>query len=164
MPTVLSGATIPHVVRDADSTWSHLALQATHTPMKPMLPWSEPLSSDPGSRPPRRCFKEETFGPLLPLFRFRTDAEAVLLANDTEYGLAAYAYTKCAPHAKPRACAPGIMQLPYRHDQFEARVAGWRTNACGRGARTKLEQSRPFKMLDTKWKSNHVAGVAVVVV
>ncbi|GIL79698.1 hypothetical protein Vretimale_12349 [Volvox reticuliferus] len=41
-----------------------------------------------------RCFKEETFGPLIPLFRFQSDEEAVLLANTTEYGLAAYFYTR----------------------------------------------------------------------
>ncbi|KAG2452440.1 hypothetical protein HYH02_002683 [Chlamydomonas schloesseri] len=41
-----------------------------------------------------RCFKEETFGPLIPLFRFSSDEEAVLLANTTEYGLAAYFYTR----------------------------------------------------------------------
>jgi succinate-semialdehyde dehydrogenase/glutarate-semialdehyde dehydrogenase len=36
--------------------------------------------------------REETFGPVAPLFRFQDDAEAVRLANDTEYGLAAYFY------------------------------------------------------------------------
>jgi succinate-semialdehyde dehydrogenase/glutarate-semialdehyde dehydrogenase len=36
--------------------------------------------------------REETFGPVAPLFRFRDDAEAIHLANDTEYGLAAYFY------------------------------------------------------------------------
>jgi succinate-semialdehyde dehydrogenase/glutarate-semialdehyde dehydrogenase len=35
---------------------------------------------------------EETFGPVAPLFRFETEAEAVALANDTEFGLAAYFY------------------------------------------------------------------------
>ncbi|GGG48334.1 NAD-dependent succinate-semialdehyde dehydrogenase [Chelatococcus composti] len=38
--------------------------------------------------------REETFGPLAPLFRFRDEAEAVRLANDTEYGLACYFYTR----------------------------------------------------------------------
>jgi succinate-semialdehyde dehydrogenase/glutarate-semialdehyde dehydrogenase len=38
--------------------------------------------------------REETFGPLAPLFRFRTDEEAVALANDTEFGLAAYFYSR----------------------------------------------------------------------
>ena len=37
---------------------------------------------------------EETFGPLAPLFRFETDDEAVALANSTEFGLAAYFYSR----------------------------------------------------------------------
>lgn len=38
--------------------------------------------------------KEETFGPLAPVFRFKTDAEAIKWANDTEFGLAAYFYSR----------------------------------------------------------------------
>ena len=38
--------------------------------------------------------REETFGPVAPLFRFKTEAEAIRLANDTEVGLAAYFYTR----------------------------------------------------------------------
>jgi succinate-semialdehyde dehydrogenase/glutarate-semialdehyde dehydrogenase len=37
---------------------------------------------------------EETFGPLAPLFRFKTDEEAIALANDTEFGLASYFYSR----------------------------------------------------------------------
>ena len=36
---------------------------------------------------------EEIFGPVAPIYRFRTEAEAITLANATEYGLAAYVYT-----------------------------------------------------------------------
>ena len=39
-------------------------------------------------------FREETFGPVAPLFRFETDAEAIEMANDTEFGLAAYFYSR----------------------------------------------------------------------
>ncbi len=38
--------------------------------------------------------REETFGPVAPIFRFKTEKEAVELANDTEFGLASYFYTK----------------------------------------------------------------------
>ncbi len=40
------------------------------------------------------CACEETFGPVAPLFRFRDDKEAAALANATEYGLAAYFYSR----------------------------------------------------------------------
>ncbi|MBT65301.1 MAG: succinate-semialdehyde dehydrogenase (NADP(+)) [Puniceicoccaceae bacterium] len=44
--------------------------------------------------PSMRCFKEEIFGPVAPVFKFETEAEAIQLANDTEFGLAAYFYSR----------------------------------------------------------------------
>jgi succinate-semialdehyde dehydrogenase/glutarate-semialdehyde dehydrogenase len=44
--------------------------------------------------PAMQLAREETFGPVAPLFRVESDAEAVQLANDTEFGLAAYVYTR----------------------------------------------------------------------
>ncbi len=41
-----------------------------------------------------RVFSEEIFGPVAPVFRFSSDEEAIAMANDTEYGLAAYMYTR----------------------------------------------------------------------
>jgi succinate-semialdehyde dehydrogenase/glutarate-semialdehyde dehydrogenase len=38
--------------------------------------------------------KEETFGPVAPLYRFKTDDEAIKMANDTEFGLAAYFFSR----------------------------------------------------------------------
>jgi succinate-semialdehyde dehydrogenase/glutarate-semialdehyde dehydrogenase len=44
--------------------------------------------------PTMKFAREETFGPLAPLFRFSDDADVVRMANDTEYGLAAYFYSR----------------------------------------------------------------------
>jgi succinate-semialdehyde dehydrogenase/glutarate-semialdehyde dehydrogenase len=44
--------------------------------------------------PDMKVAKEETFGPLAPLFRFKTEAEAIQMANDTEFGLASYFYSR----------------------------------------------------------------------
>lgn len=38
--------------------------------------------------------REETFGPLAPIFRFHTDEEVIALANDTEFGLASYFFSR----------------------------------------------------------------------
>jgi succinate-semialdehyde dehydrogenase/glutarate-semialdehyde dehydrogenase len=40
------------------------------------------------------CAREETFGPVAPVMRFDTEAQAIALANDTEFGLASYFYTR----------------------------------------------------------------------
>jgi succinate-semialdehyde dehydrogenase / glutarate-semialdehyde dehydrogenase len=47
-----------------------------------------------GVTPSMLMAREETFGPVAPLFKFETEAEAIALANDTEFGLAAYLYTR----------------------------------------------------------------------
>ena len=44
--------------------------------------------------PSMKVTKEETFGPVAPLFRFKDEAEAIRMANDTEFGLAAYFYAR----------------------------------------------------------------------
>ncbi|MCZ8133032.1 MAG: NAD-dependent succinate-semialdehyde dehydrogenase [Steroidobacteraceae bacterium] len=47
-----------------------------------------------GAHAGMKVAREETFGPLAPVFRFDTEAEAIALANATEYGLAAYFFTR----------------------------------------------------------------------
>ena len=47
-----------------------------------------------GATPAMMVAREETFGPVAPLFRFKAEQEAIAMANDTEFGLAAYMYTR----------------------------------------------------------------------
>ena len=47
-----------------------------------------------GVRSDMRVFREEIFGPVAPLVKFETEEEAIALANDTEFGLAAYFYAR----------------------------------------------------------------------
>ena len=47
-----------------------------------------------GVTPAMKIFREETFGPVAPLIPFSTDAEAIELANRTEFGLASYFYAR----------------------------------------------------------------------
>ena len=47
-----------------------------------------------GVTPAMAVAREETFGPVAPLFRFSTEDEAIRMANDTEFGLAAYFYSR----------------------------------------------------------------------
>ena len=44
--------------------------------------------------PEMKITHEETFGPVAPLYRFKTEDELIKLANNTEYGLAAYFYSR----------------------------------------------------------------------
>jgi succinate-semialdehyde dehydrogenase / glutarate-semialdehyde dehydrogenase len=45
-------------------------------------------------KPDMMVAREETFGPVAPLFRFKSEPDAIRMANDTEFGLAAYFYTR----------------------------------------------------------------------
>ena len=47
-----------------------------------------------GVKPTMECVKEETFGPVSAVMKFATEAEAIRIANDSEYGLAAYFYSR----------------------------------------------------------------------
>ena len=47
-----------------------------------------------GATPDMLCAREETFGPFAPVFKFRTEQEAIAAANNTEFGLASYFYSR----------------------------------------------------------------------
>src|SRR3989338_11478255 len=64
-------------------------------------------------KPNMRVWKEEVFGPVLPIVTFKTEEEAIKLANDTKYGLGAYVFTKDKNKAKSLASKidAGMVQI-----------------------------------------------------
>ncbi|WP_439544922.1 NAD-dependent succinate-semialdehyde dehydrogenase [Sandarakinorhabdus sp.] len=93
--------------------------------------------------------REETFGPVAPVFRFDTEAEAVRLANDTEYGLAAYFFTK--DHARvwrfSEALEFGIVGVNTGATSYEgAPFGGMKASGIGReGSRHGLDEFLEIK-------------------
>jgi succinate-semialdehyde dehydrogenase len=82
-----------------------------------------------------RVMREETFGPVAPIMKFKTLDEAVQLANDTEYGLAAYIFTndlKTAFRAAEGLEAGGIGVNVNNVVDPQAPFGGWKESGLGR--------------------------------
>ena len=79
--------------------------------------------------------REETFGPVAPIFRFDTEADAIRMANDTEFGLAAYFYTRDLARSwrVAEALEYGIVGLNTGIiSTEEAPFGGWKESGIGR--------------------------------
>ncbi len=82
-----------------------------------------------------RCMCEETFGPVAPIASFGTLEEALEMANATEYGLAAYLYTrdlKTALHAAARLASGGVGINVNDITDFHMPFGGWKASGIGR--------------------------------
>lgn len=82
-----------------------------------------------------RVMREETFGPVAPIMRFKTLDEALALANDSDYGLAAYIFTeslKTAIYAAERLEAGGIGVNVNSVVDLQAPFGGWKQSGSGR--------------------------------
>jgi succinate-semialdehyde dehydrogenase / glutarate-semialdehyde dehydrogenase len=103
-----------------------------------------------GVTPKMKVASEETFGPVAPLFRFKTEEEAVRMANDTPFGLAAYFFTRdlgrCWRVAE--ALEYGIVGVNEGITSTEiAPFGGWKESGIGReGSHHGIEE-----FLETKY-------------
>ena len=82
-----------------------------------------------------RVMREETFGPVAPVCKFKTLDEAVRLANDSEYGLAAYLFTsdlKTAICVSERLEAGGVGINVNNVVDMRAPFGGWKQSGLGR--------------------------------
>ena len=96
--------------------------------------------------------KEETFGPVAPLYRFKTDDEAIKMANDTEFGLAAYFYSRDIGRisgASPKGLECGIVGINQGIISTEiAPFGGMKESGIGReGSKYGIEEFLEVKYL-----------------
>ena len=104
-----------------------------------------------GMTPTMLIAREETFGPVAALFKFETEAEAIALANDTEYGLAAYFYGRNASRvwrfAEALEC--GIIGINTGLISTEvAPFGGFKESGLGReGSRQGLDEFQEVKYM-----------------
>ena len=82
-----------------------------------------------------KVMREETFGPVAPIMRFESMDEAIRLANESEYGLAAYVFTndlKTAFRAAERLEAGGVGVNINDVVDIQAPFGGWKQSGFGR--------------------------------
>jgi len=81
-----------------------------------------------------RIAREEIFGPVLSIFTYKTEEEAIEMANDTEYGLSAYVQSCDPVHARgvARQLRAGQVQINGSHLDLMAPFGGYKRSGNGR--------------------------------
>jgi acyl-CoA reductase-like NAD-dependent aldehyde dehydrogenase len=111
----------------------------------------EPTVFD-GVKPAMRIAREEVFGPVLATITFRDEAEALAIANDTSYGLAAAVWTRdlATAHRMARAIRAGVVYVNcYDADDITVPFGGFKQSGMGRDK--SLHAFDKFTELKTTW-------------
>lgn len=85
-------------------------------------------------RPDMKVWNEEVFGPVLPIVPFKTEEEAISLANDTKYGLGAYIYTRDKERFLRVASKidAGVIRMNQAQTSYNSPFGGYKMSGMGR--------------------------------
>ncbi len=119
--------------------------------------WFEPTLID-GADHSMTCMTEETFGPTLPVMAVRDEAEAIRLANDSPYGLAASVFGRDVDHAEEvarqlEAGAVCVNDAVLNYVSLELPMGGWK--ASGLGTRHGAGGIRKFTRMQSLFVSKY---------
>jgi acyl-CoA reductase-like NAD-dependent aldehyde dehydrogenase len=129
--------TIDSQVRDAVAHGAKIEAQSRPIPGCPTNGLFYPATVLTGCTPTMRVMREETFGPVLPVIPFKTEEEAIQLANDCSLALTSSVFSRDAKHARAVAkrLQSGVVSINdhlYSHGMSEAPWGGWKESGLGR--------------------------------
>jgi acyl-CoA reductase-like NAD-dependent aldehyde dehydrogenase len=139
MGTLISGQQLERVRAHVDDAVAKGARVLTGGKARPDLgPYFYEPTILEGVSPDMSCFGDETFGPVVALYRFQDESEAVARANDGDYGLNAAIYSRDAARARALAtrirCGTVNVNEPFgaTFGSLDAPMGGMRQSGLGR--------------------------------
>lgn len=110
--------------------------------------------------PDMRLFREESFGPVVAVIRARDEAEAIALANDTEYGLSASVFTRDIARGLrvARQIKSGICHVngPTVHDEAQMPFGGVKASGYGRfGGKAGIDAFTELRWITVETEPGH---------
>ncbi len=119
-----------------------------------------PATTITGVTPSMRLFREESFGPVVAIVRAKDEAEAIELANDTEYGLSASVFTRDTARGLrvARQIKTGICHVngPTVHDEAQMPFGGVKASGYGRfGGRAGIDAFTELRWITIETQPGH---------